>query len=183
MDRYSFVYVSFLQGYCLYPFWNSSRSKKLRLGCKKLHGFVAYSVTHRMRPSQLWFLIFFKPFCLFESSALLRGLWRTCHLMEVELSDRLFGQNKPFFSPQHLLYVYVCFVENVAAFVWLVSVWLIIHTNIFIFFLFITQIILIAFVSGQIHHLYDVYNNCIIEKTYSGMYNDENRSIVCRTPQ
>ncbi len=37
-----------------------------------------------------------------------------------------------------------------------------------IFFIFITQIILIVFFSGQINHLYDVYdpvyNNCIMEK-------------------
>ncbi len=38
--------------------------------------------------------------CLFESGALLRGLWctlwRTCHLMGAG-GDRLFGQNKPCF--------------------------------------------------------------------------------------
>ncbi len=55
--------------------------------------------------------------CLFESGALSRGLqhtlWRTCYLMGAELSDRLFGWNKPFFSA-FLIYVYVCFVENVA---------------------------------------------------------------------
>ncbi len=33
-----------------------------------------------------------------------------------ELSDWLFGQNKPFFSTL-LIYVYVCFVGNVAVYV------------------------------------------------------------------
>ncbi len=44
------------------------------------------------------------------------------------------------------------------------------YKAIFSFFLFITQIILIVFFSGQINHLYDVYNNFIIEK--HAVYND-----------
>ncbi len=47
------------------------------------------------------------------------------------------------------------YVGKVAASVWLVSVWLIIHTKLFIYF-FITQIILIVFFSGQRNYLYDV---------------------------
>ncbi len=45
-----------------------------------------------------------------------------------ELSDRLFGQNKPFFS-KNVIYVYLCFVGNVAVSVWLASVWLIISCD------------------------------------------------------
>ncbi len=41
----------FRDSYCLYPFWNSSRSKNCVLVVKKPHGLVVYSVTHRMRPS------------------------------------------------------------------------------------------------------------------------------------
>ncbi len=67
-----------------------------------------------------------------NSGALSQGLWRTlwctCHLMGVELSDRLFGQNKLCLS-QHFIYVYVCFVRNVAISQWLASVWLIISCD------------------------------------------------------
>ncbi len=34
-DMPLFTSPFFRDSYCLYPFWNSSRSKKLRLGCKK----------------------------------------------------------------------------------------------------------------------------------------------------
>ncbi len=150
MDGYSFVYVSFLRDrYCLYPFWNSSRSKNC-LGCKKTHGFVGYSVTHRMRPPSPQKV----EISLFESGVLLRELWRPCHLMGAELSDRLFGQNYYYFFT-FLIYVYVCFVGNVAAPVWLVSVWLIIHTKQLFFFLsFYYSNYYFCIFSGQINHLW-----------------------------
>ncbi len=89
MDGYSFVYVSlFRDSYCLYPLWNSSCSKKTHLGCKKTHGFVVYSVTHRMRPPppKKWKQNAGKY--VFWILALSRGLWRS-HLIRAELSDRL----------------------------------------------------------------------------------------------
>ncbi len=51
MDIPLFTSHFFRESYCLYPLWNNLRSKKLRLGCKKPHGFVTYRTTHRMRPS------------------------------------------------------------------------------------------------------------------------------------
>ncbi len=118
----------FRDSYCLYPLWNSSCSKKTHLGCKKTHGFVVYSVTHRMRPpppkkvktkcGKLFFWIL----------ALSRGLWRS-HLIRAELSDRLFGKNNPFFVYIFLIYVYVCFVGNVAVSLLLPSVWMIISCD------------------------------------------------------
>ncbi len=89
--------------------------KKLRLDCKKPHGSVVYSVTHRMRPSQK------------------KSDKKSGKLSKLELSPegcdacydthsgtRLFGQNKPFFST-FLIYVYVCFVGNVA-FICMISI-------------------------------------------------------------
>ncbi len=89
--------------------------------------------------------------------------------MGVELSDRLFGEKKNIFL---FIYIYVCFVGNMAVSV-LVSVWLIIHTyHFFYFFLFITQIIFtfcifLWFNKSLIwcrRFFVSVYNNCIIEK-------------------
>ncbi len=51
MDIPLFTSPFFRESYFLYPLWNSSRSKNCVLVVKKPHGFVAYSVTHRMRPS------------------------------------------------------------------------------------------------------------------------------------
>ncbi len=54
----------------------------------------------------------------------------TRHTMGAELSDLLFGQNKPlpvFFFSKFWICVYVCFVGNVAVSVWLASVWMIIN--------------------------------------------------------
>ncbi len=105
----------FRESYCLYLLWNSSCSK-LRLGCKKkIHGFVAYSVTQNETiPPKKWKIVYF------NSGALARLLWRTCHLMGAELSNRLFGQNKPFV----FCFFYMCvfhtymFVSFVAVSVW-----------------------------------------------------------------
>ncbi len=118
----------FRDNYCLYTLWNSSRSKKLRLGCKKQHGFVAYSVTYIMKPPPPKIVKKKRQIVYLNSRALSRGLWRTlwstCHVMRAELSDWLFGQNKPFFIIC-FWYVCVCFVGNVALSVWLASLWLI----------------------------------------------------------
>ncbi len=96
----------FRESYCLYPLWNNSCSKNCILVVKKKHTYilVAYSVTHRMRPSKKK-----AENCLFE-------FWRALatavthamtHLSSdgAELSDRIFGQNKPFFST---FFIYVC---------------------------------------------------------------------------
>ncbi len=53
MYEYSFVYVSFLRGGGGGLLFVSVMELTLKscLGSKKQHGFVAYSVTNRMRPS------------------------------------------------------------------------------------------------------------------------------------
>ncbi len=62
------------------------------------------------------------------------------------LGDRLFEKKKKkkkiitFF-----LYVYVCFVGNVAESVWLASVWLIIHTKQFFLYFFKLKLFLLYF--------------------------------------
>ncbi len=43
MDIPLFMSPFFRDRYCLYPFWNSSRKKKLRLGCKKNTWFCSIS--------------------------------------------------------------------------------------------------------------------------------------------
>ncbi len=155
MDGYSFVYVSFLhRELLLYQFWNSSRWKKLRLGCKTTWfcSIQCYTQNETIPPKkEKW-----KKMCLFESGMLSRGLWnmlwRTCHLMGRNLAIGFLDKIKLLFFSTFLIYVYVCFVGNVAVSVWLVSVWLIIHTKLFFsFFLFITQIILIILTLKRIN--------------------------------
>ena len=76
---------------------------------KKQHGFVAYSATNRMRPStkkksKICGILFIWILPLSHDGSW-RALWRTCHLMEAELSDRLFLY---FFIFQHFLYMCEC---------------------------------------------------------------------------
>ncbi len=72
----------------------------MHLGWKKTHGFVVYSVTHRLRPSP-------KKSKQKKATKSLFELWRSLaravthavtHLScdGAELSDQLFGPNKPF---------------------------------------------------------------------------------------
>ncbi len=98
MDIPLFTSPFFRDSYCLYPFWNSSRSC---LGCKK-HT-VLYSVTHRMRPSQK------------KSGKLFIWIWRSfaravTYLSSdgAELSDRLLDKNKPYFFFLHFSYICMC---------------------------------------------------------------------------
>ncbi len=104
---------------CLYPFWNSSRSKNC-VSVFKNHMVLKYTVLHTEWDHT-------PPKKIDKKGG-------------AELGDRLFGQNKLFFCVFFFffIYVYVCFVGNVAESVWLASV------------------CLIVFFSGQINHLYDV---------------------------
>ncbi len=99
--------------------------KILRLGCKKQHGFVAYSVTYIMKPPpQNSKKKSGKLFIWILALSLWRTLWSTCHVMGRNLAIGFLDKINLFFS-MFLIYMYVCFVGNVALSLWLSSVWLI----------------------------------------------------------
>ncbi len=50
MDGYSFVHLLSSGVVIVCVHFGIAHAKKLCLGCKKTHGFVVYSVTHRLRP-------------------------------------------------------------------------------------------------------------------------------------
>ncbi len=79
----------FRNSYCLYPFWNSSRSKTA-LVCKKTHGFVDTVLHTEIKSVRLfiWLLALSREGC--DAPVIWRG-WN--------LAIDFFGQNKPFFPP------------------------------------------------------------------------------------
>ncbi len=117
LDRYSFVYVSSLQGELLFvSCYGTNYVQKQRLGGKKKqHDFVAGNVPNRMRSSKKKKSQRYTENCLFE-------FWRSpsrrrvTHLSSdggVTLSDR-FCTNNPFsfFFLQQFSYMFACFVGN-----------------------------------------------------------------------
>ncbi len=114
---------------CLCPFWNSSRSKNCILVVKP-HGFVVYSVTHRMRPSPphlpppksgtlfIWTLALSLEGC--DECCDTPVMWWGRNLA-MGFMDKI---NLFFFFIYIYIYIYlyVCFEGNVALSVWLSSV-------------------------------------------------------------
>ncbi len=130
---------------------------------RELHGFVAYSVTHRMRPSppKIKRKLVYLNFGAF-SRGLWRTLWRTCHVMGAELSDRLFGQNTLFFFFFYIFNICVCVFCGECCCICMISI-CVADSKYKAIFIFISQIILIVFFSGQINNLYDVEDSVILK--------------------
>ncbi len=92
--------------------------KKLRLGCKKntwFRSIQCYTQNETTPPKKV---VKKDDICLFEFwCSLARAVTHAVTYLSsdgAELSDWLFGQNKLFFFLTFLIYVYVCFVGNVA---------------------------------------------------------------------
>ncbi len=106
-----------------YPFWNSSCSKNCVLVVKKNTWFCSIQcyTQNETIPPKKWKKVANYLFEFLRSPP--RAVTHAVTHLSCDgagLSDRLFGQNKPFF-----FFTYVCFVGNVAVSIRLASVWLI----------------------------------------------------------